>query len=190
LLGVAPAARAQRAAPPTAVFFAPLRVDRAFKRQERLLRETLGAGMVATGAFAETVTSETEAVWQDCVRAVNREATTETCWVRLGQGQGADQMVSGEVRGSVKRCTVLLRLTQLETRISIRKHVRQLKPCGEDALLEEIGRAVDVLAGSGSRRTAATGAAAGRVLPPPPTGQAGAASPGAPPPPPRRPSAR
>ena len=182
LLFGAPGVRAQAAPRRAAVFFAPLRVDRAFAPQERLLRETLGAQMVATGAFAETVTAETEAVWQQCVRDVNRESNTETCWVRLGQGQGADLMVSGDVRGSAKRCTLLLRLTQLETRISIRKHVRRLTPCGEDELLDEIGRAAQALAGRAP--TAAAGPRGARTLLPPPPAATGAAGAGASAPPP------
>ena len=141
------AAPEQRVEPPVPVFFAPLTVPRAHRRQAGFLRELLSARMVATGRFAETVTTEQEGALQACVRETNREANDETCWVRLGQGQGAKALVSGEVAGDSKSCDVVLRLTALETRLTLHKFVDSSAPCGRDELRRIFGRAARVLAG-------------------------------------------
>jgi len=132
---------------PVAVIFVPLTVDHPFARQERLLRDVLSARMIATGRFVETVTAETERHVQRCVKEVNRDVNAETCWVRIGQGQGAEAMVSGEIRGTEDTCSVTLRLTVLETRVTERKHVETLGSCRARELKDEVERAARLLAG-------------------------------------------
>lgn len=159
------------------VLFVPLTVDRPFARQEKLLRDLLSARMLATGRFVETVTAETEKQVQECVRSVNREATAETCWVRLGQGQGAEMMVAGGITGDERSCFLTIRLTVLETRVSPRKYVQRIAPCAVASLDAEISRAASVLAGeqpspAGAAAAGATPAAStapvSAPLPPPP----------------------
>lgn len=147
------------------VFFAPLTVDKPIGANERLLRETLSTALVGTGGFSEVVSVETERVWQDCVRTVNQDATSETCWVRLGHGQGAKLLVSGEVRGSAQRCTVLLRVTVLETRTTEQKHMSVLEPCSVAALQAGMASAAQALAagsGDSGEETPAQPVAAGQ----------------------------
>ena len=123
------------AAPPVPrrpVFFAPLKLDRKVPAEEEVLRALLSSGMMRTGKYAQTVTAETEASWKECIREVNREANAETCWVRLGQGQGADLLVAGKVKRQRASCVVIVDLTELETRMSVRQHVGIVKPCGRE----------------------------------------------------------
>lgn len=148
----------------TAVFFSPLRVDAPFVALEPSLRAALTASMISTGRFAETVSASTEQTVQECVRAVNRDVNAETCWVRVGQGQGAQQLVSGELRGAPNGCTLTLRLTELETRVSVKMHFRTLQRCTNNDLLTEMALAARVLAGE----AVAGGAGASSVPPAPP----------------------
>jgi len=132
---------------PTPVFFVPLKVSDALRGHERTLRQTLTARLLATGKFVAAVSTETERAMQECIRSVNRDQNAEQCWVRIGQGQGAEMMVSGELRGSEESCDVSVQLTVLETRVSPRMHVQMLEPCGKRELFSEMGRAARVLAG-------------------------------------------
>lgn len=145
--GAVAAQPATGASAPVPVLFAPLTVDRPFVEEERLLRELLSARMIAGGRYVESASADTEARVQECVRTVNRDTNAESCWIRLGQGQGAAALVSGELRGGPQRCALTLRLTMLETRITTRKHVEELEPCSREALRAEIGRAARGLAG-------------------------------------------
>ncbi len=149
LTSLSPAAGAEPAAPKAAVpvFFAPLSAPRALSKHAGVLRELLSARMVATGQFAETVTAEHAQMVQSCIRDANREANAETCWVRLGQGQGAQMMVSGELDGDRKSCSVVLRLTVLETRLTKRKVFETSEPCGRSDLVRVFERAARQLAG-------------------------------------------
>lgn len=149
LVGAAVTPAAGWAAPgaPDPVLFVPFEVSPTLAEHEEFLRQLLAARLVATGRFSETATAETEAAVQDCVRRVNREAHSETCWIRLGQGQGARLMATGQIKGDTGRCAVSLRLTELETRTSRRMHVSRLAPCGEAALTAEIERGAWILAG-------------------------------------------
>jgi len=169
---------------PAPTFFAPLQVEAALEKKEQLLRELLMAGMLATGAFSATVTPETEEAWQQCVRDVNRDSTSEQCWVRLGHGQGARWMVTGQLRGAPKRCHLSLRFTELETRLSRRMHVAVLEPCDDAALTSEIQRGARVLAGSAPEPTALAAALPSPVLSaapiPTPIGAGPATNPAAP----------
>lgn len=156
---------------PTPVLFVPLKVSAPFAKQEKLLRTALTARMLATGAVTAAVSAETEAAVQECVRGVNRDANAQQCWVRIGQGQGALMMVSAEVDGTERSCTVSGQLTVLETRVSPRMHLQILEPCGRDELLAEMGRAARALAGqpAAGRTARAVGPPILTVPPPPPT---------------------
>ena len=144
----------------TPVIFVPLKVPRAFRKKERFLRRLLTASMVGTGRFAQAVQGETEKALQQCVRDINRDKTAERCLVRIGLGAGAAMMVTGVLEGDARSCTVDVKLTVLETYLSPRMHVQRLKPCGDDTLHQEMGRAGLALAGQAP------------VVPPP--GRAGA----------------
>jgi len=140
----------QAAAAPGAVdpvLFVPFEMSPELRAQEEFLRQLLAARLVATGRFSETATAQTEAAVQDCVRRVNREAHSETCWIRLGQGQGARLMATGQIKGDGARCAVSLRLTELETRTSRRMHVSRVAPCNEQTLAQEMERGARALAG-------------------------------------------
>lgn len=143
------AANAQPAQPQRSrpVLFVPLKITGQLRVPERRLRRTLAASMLSTGRFTESVTAETAGAVQECVRQVNTDANADTCWVRIGQGQGAELMVSGGVEGSAQSCDVDLRLTELETRVSPRVHYTVLEPCSGKALRAEMQRAAAVLAG-------------------------------------------
>jgi len=178
VLAASPLARAQ----PAPTFFAPLQLDRDFVKQQDELRDRLSSRMVGTGRHAETVTAATAEAVNVCVRQVNSETNEESCWVRLGQGQGAKLLVTGKVTGTARSCSVVLSLTELETRITARKHFQKLTPCGAAELEAEIEQGARVLAGvapaavapgvSASLGTPATSPAAAlppvSALPPPP----------------------
>ncbi|MDY0062467.1 MAG: hypothetical protein RBU45_21820 [Myxococcota bacterium] len=152
-------------APPRPVLFAPLEVPRAFAARERLLRDVVSARMIANGRYTEAVSAQTERQIEGCVRQVNRDGTDESCWIRIGQGQGAQVMVSGEITGSEKSCSISLRRTELETRLTTNKVVRLLAPCGFDALLAELEVAGARLAGEADHEPTVARAATPPVAP-------------------------
>lgn len=152
---------------PRPVLFVPWTVGPGLTDQEPFLRKLLVARVVATGRYVATASGETAEALQDCVREVNRDTNEETCWVRIGQGQGAELMVTGEVDGDGRACTVSFQLTELETRVSPRLHVARVSPCGPDALVQEMDRAAVALAGpSPTERPAVTAPAAPATVPP------------------------
>ena len=186
-----PAAAQGPAAPtPTPVFFAPLKLPKAMRRHELSLRRLLTARLLATGKFSAAVAAETEQAIQECVRQVNQDANAEQCWVRIGQGQGAEMMVAGDVLGDKRSCDLTLELTMLETRVSPRMHVKHLEPCGPTELRAEMAVAAAVLAGQRAAPVteyapAATSGGGLAALPPPPSGTpsgSGASGPAPPPP--------
>ena len=132
---------AQLASAPRPIFFAPLRVTSGLPVREHLLRETLSTELVRSGVYSEAVSAETRSAWTSCVGELNQDTTADQCWIRLGQGQGAQFLVSGGVRGDPSSCVVVLRFTQLETRTSVRKHVRVFEPCSEGAIRADLARA-------------------------------------------------
>ncbi|MBM4318964.1 MAG: hypothetical protein FJ125_03170 [Deltaproteobacteria bacterium] len=142
------------------VLFTPIRLDRGIKAKEKLLRAWLSAGMIRSGKYAEAASGDTATQIQQCVKSVNRDDTAETCWIRVGQGQGAQMLVAGEVSGNAKTCSVTIKLVELELRVSPRQHVADLAPCTASALKEEMGRAARVLAGEPSNEQAPLPAAA------------------------------
>jgi len=148
LAGSTAAAQVPPTGAPAPVFFVPLQVDNPFTGKEKVLRALLTAGILGTGRFVESVTAETEQARRDCIREINSDRNAETCWIRLGQGQGASLMVTGEIRGTSKSCTSMLRLTALETRVAQRMRVQVLRPCGEAELEQEMRRAAWELAGA------------------------------------------
>lgn len=141
--------RAGRAAgtTPTPALFVPLEISAALPLPEDLLRSTLAARMIGTGRYVGALTGRTEATALQCVRSVNRDTTAAECWVRVGQGQGAEVMVTGRIRGEPQRCTLTLELSRLESRITERMHVARVSPCDEDGLLAELERGAAVLVG-------------------------------------------
>ena len=184
-----PPARAQ-APKRTPVFFVPLTLPKAMARQELTLRRVLTARLLATGRFTAAVSAETERAMQECVRQVNKDANAEQCWVRIGQGQGADMMVTGDVLGDKRSCDLTVQLTILETRVSPVMHVKHLAPCGLAELRSELGAAALTLAGQAApggpaATTPSAGAPTRLALPPPPTDAAATPTTGgaAPPPP-------
>ena len=133
---------------PTPVFFAPLRVAEALGQYEVFLRRTLTARLLATGKYAAAVTAETEEAIRKCVGQVNIDANAEQCWVRIGQGQGAELMVTGEVAGTESSCDIAVQLLELETRVSSRMYVEALSPCAKDRLGAAMDQAALVLSGA------------------------------------------
>jgi len=148
------------------VLFVPWTVGPGLTDQEPFLRKLLVARVVATGRYVAAATGETEEALQDCVREVNRDSNAETCWVRIGQGQGAELMVTGEVDGDGRACTVSFQLTELETRVTPRLHVAKVSPCGPDALIAEMDRAAAALAGPPPQAPSATPQPAPAPVPP------------------------
>jgi len=161
----APPPGAAAGAETTPVLFVPFIVSRPFASQEVLLREMLSTRMIATGRYSESVSAGHEKAVQQCVRAVNRDVNAETCWIRLGQGQGARMMVDGRISGDAQSCSVVLRLTALESRLSVRKHASVLEPCGGKALVAEMDRAAMVLAGQSLDPAAVAGVTLGSPSP-------------------------
>lgn len=182
-------AGAQGPAKATAVFFAPLKLPRGLRRHELSLRRLLTARFLATGRFTAAVSAETERAVQECVRQVNKDRNAQQCWVRIGQGQGAEMLVTGDLMGDERACDLSVQLTVLETRVSPRMHVNHLEPCGARELRAEMTVAAAVLAGvrppSGPVPAAAPGDGPTASLPPPPSDTSGRAAPSglAPPPP-------
>jgi len=174
------------------VLFVPLKVSPTFVKQEKLLRKALTARMLATGKVTAAVSAETEEAVAKCVRDVNKDANAQQCWVRIGQGQGALMMVTAEIEGTAKGCTVSAQITELETRVSPRMHLKLLDRCGRDDLLAEMARAALVLTGqagaapAGGMGSLPAGRSAQpiRTLPPPPdhTASVGRSGPAPPPP--------
>ena len=142
-------AGAPAAANPRSVFFAPLRASPALSSLEPQIRRTLTARMLQTGRFVAAVQADTEAAAQRCIRSVNRDVNAQQCWVRVGQGQGAELMVTGSLQGDPTSCDLSLELVHLETRVSTRMHVQSLEPCGKRELVREMRPAAAALAGQG-----------------------------------------
>jgi len=142
--------RAQPGAQARPVFFAPLRVAKEVDVDGALLKDALAAEMLASGRFAEAVSAVTEQAVGECIRQVNRDVNDSSCWIRLGQGQGAELMASGKIAGTRRECTVSLRLTELESRLSRHMHVAVVRPCRTAGLLAEMRRGAQAL--SGNRR--------------------------------------
>ena len=165
-------ASAQPAPAARAVFFAPLEVEPALELDEPLLRDSLAAGMLATGRFAEAASTVTQEALGQCIRQVNRDVNDAACWIRLGQGQGAELLASGRVTGDRRACTLSLRLTELESRLSRRMHVGFVRPCDTPAVLAELGRGAAALAGvaapSGARPAQGRSAGGDRGVQPAP----------------------
>ncbi|MDY0059268.1 MAG: PEGA domain-containing protein [Myxococcota bacterium] len=147
--GFLPEAAAEEGGPtgPTPVLFTPFQVGKDLRNQEEVLRGLLSARMIETGKFSETATADTEQRVQECVRSINKESTEETCWIRLGQGQGARLMVTGKVIGDGKACTLMLSLVELETRVVQKKRVEPVNPCTMENLRAQIELSARALAG-------------------------------------------
>ena len=177
---VASEAQAPKAKP---VFFVPLKLPRAMRRHELTLRRVLTAKLLGTGRFTAAVSAETERAMQECVGQLNKDANAEQCWVRIGQGQGAEMMVAGDVLGDKRSCDLTVQLTVLETRVSPRMHVKHLEPCGVRDLRAEMGVAALVLAGQQPGATKPPPGARVAPLPPPPSGGSSGAGPSGPSPP-------
>lgn len=156
------------AAPPRPVFFVPLELPAQHAQQRRFLETTLSSELIGSGAYVKAVSAEAREALHTCIRDVNTEQNSEQCWVRVGQGQGAELMVSGRVDGGAKSCTLTVGLTELETRVTVREHARLLSPCDVASLTAELRVA--------ARRLAGTEGAAGTSARPTP-GPAPAATP-------------
>ncbi len=127
------------------VLFVPWQLPEELLPHEEVLRSTLTARLLGRGRCVEAVSGHTGEALQQCVRQVNSDTNDESCWIRVGQGQGAAEMVAGRVNGSAASCTLTLRRTHLERRVVVAMHVEALKPCGQPDLLAAAERAVAAL---------------------------------------------
>ncbi len=154
LLGPRPSRAALLPEPaPWAVFFVPLQVDPGLGVAERPLRDGLVATLIRDPRFVEALGPEAEVALRECAARVNTDATAPTCWLRIGQGRGAQLMVTGRVRGTPSACEVTLRLVDLERRVTLRMHHHRRSPCDAAGLEEEFG--------AGARSLLALASAAG-----------------------------
>jgi len=122
--------------------------------------------MLQTGRFVAAVQADTEAATQRCIRSINRDVNAQQCWVRVGQGQGAELMVTGSLQGDPTSCDLSLELVHLETRVSTRMHVQSLEPCGKRELMREMGPAATTLAGAAAPASGPPSAPYGSAVPP------------------------
>jgi len=129
------------------VFFAPLKLSKHFRKHEQVLRAKLVAELVSSRRYVESASTELSADIGACARQVNSDANSQSCWIRVGQGIGATHLVSGAITGSERRCTVSLRLTELETRVSGKHFVETIKPCGLEVLMAKLAEGGRTLAG-------------------------------------------
>ena len=132
---------------PVPVFFAPLKLSKAFAKHETVLRAKLVAELVSSRRYVESASTEVSADIGSCARQVNSDANSQSCWIRLGQGMGATHLASGSVGGTEKRCTISLRLTELETRVSNKHFVETLSPCTLEGLMDKLVEGGRTLAG-------------------------------------------
>ena len=117
------------------------------------MRALVASRLVASRRFVEAASGQTTPTLEECIRQVNRDSNSESCWIRVGLGIGAVVMVAGEVFGTGDQCTVALRLVDLETRVAHRVVVRNLSPCSGEALIHATEEAADEL-GGGARSLA------------------------------------
>lgn len=151
---------------PVPVLFVPWQLPAELQPHEELLRTSLAARLLARGRVVEAVSGQTEEVLQQCVRSVNREANQESCWIRIGQGQGATEMVAGRVVGGPHSCTLTVRRTQLERRVAVGIHVAVLEPCDRDGLLAALQPAAEAVDPAPARPQAGAVGAKPPPLPP------------------------
>jgi len=165
--------RAARAEPPPAprpVFFVPFRLLPSLEAQRKLLEGTLSSELISSRRYVKAVSAQTQATLRECVAGINKDTTAEQCWVRVGQGQGAELMATGSTEGDASACTLSLALTELETRVTTAEQVVLVQPCSVEALVEQVRQ--------GARKLGAMALAGG------PDGGPGAGGPLAAPPPP------
>lgn len=100
--------------------------------------ETLQSGLVAkllASARFVAVASGARAEQVDAVvRDTNRDATQEEEWIRIGQGRGAQLMLSGELTSAAAACSVKVELTDLSSRLVVGSFFRPLPACSAAAV--------------------------------------------------------
>ncbi len=145
---IAPARDAAAAPPqpqPTPILFVPWEVPPCYAQDEAHLRASLAAKLLASGRVVEALGPQEEAPLAECLRAVNRDGTAESCWVRIGHGRGAREMLTGRIDGERAACHLVLRRSDLEERVAVAVHAARLEPCGLTEVEEELLRASTAL---------------------------------------------